>query len=120
MGPHPTIRKTPTADRLKRWAPPLKVSEGDEIDIDKAAAWCRASCPSCSAILPSSLSTGKQDEIPPHLAVLHLPEPSLTHCQQTGSFVAAWLTDLLRRDGFSWRGPIYEVSDSQSAGGAHS
>jgi hypothetical protein len=49
----------------------------------------------------------------------NLPEPSLTHASKQ-AFVAAWLTDLLRRDGFTLaRANLQKVPDPQSAGGAH-
>jgi hypothetical protein len=86
----------------------------------RVAAWFRASCPICSAIWAWSISpkTGSEVRLATWLC-RNLPDPSLTHTSKQ-AFVAAWLTDLLRRERFhAGARQSAEVPDPQSDRGAH-
>ena len=91
----------PTADELKALGAALKVSEGDEIDIDEGGHVVSRFLPELQRDLALVYQPENWDEV--RLATWlcrNLPEPSLTHASKR-AFVAAWLTDLLRRDGFT-------------------
>ena len=91
----------PTADDLSVLGAGLKVSEGGEIDVDGSGHVVSRFLPE----LQRDLGLVYQPE---HWNALrlatwlcrNLPEPSLTHASKQ-AFVAAWLADLLSRDGFS-------------------
>lgn len=92
----------PTGDELTLLGAGLKVSEGGEIDIDGASG----------RVIPRFLPELQRDlglvYTPEHWDELriatwlcrNLPEPSLTHASKQ-AFVAKWLTELLRREGFT-------------------
>ncbi len=92
----------PIADDLTALSAALKVSEGGEIDVDDASGKI------VSRFLPElqrDLGLVYQPENWDEVGIAtwlcrNLPEPSLTH-QAKQAFVAAWLTELLRRDGFT-------------------
>lgn len=91
----------PTADDLTALGAALKVSEGGEIDIDAGGHVVSRFLPDLQRDLGLVYQPENWDEI--RLATWlcrNLPEPSLTHASKQ-AFVAAWLTDLLRRDGFT-------------------
>ncbi|MFN3716975.1 MAG: DEAD/DEAH box helicase [Thiobacillus sp.] len=98
LSPHDA---TPTADDLTALGAALKVSEGGEIDIDAGGHMVSRFLPELQRDLGLVYQPENWDEV--RLATWlcrNLPEPSLTH-QTKQAFVAAWLTDLLRRDGFT-------------------
>jgi type III restriction enzyme len=91
----------PTADDLARW---VRVSRcpkaARSMSTPRAARSFRASCPICNAIW-AGLPAGELGRgAPRHLAV---PQPAraIAHPRQQASLRGAWLTDLLRRDGFT-------------------
>lgn len=92
----------PTADDLSALGAGLKVSEGGEIDVDDASGRVISRfLPDLQRDLGLVYQPENWDEI--RLATWlcrNLPEQSLTHASKQ-TFVAAWLTDLLRRDGFT-------------------
>ncbi|GAB4398993.1 MAG: hypothetical protein OHK0048_11680 [Rhodoferax sp.] len=91
----------PTADDLSALGAALKVSEGGEIDIDAGGHVVSRFLPELQRDLGLVYQPEHWDEV--RLATWlcrNLPEPSLTH-QAKRAFVAAWLTDLLRREGFT-------------------
>jgi type III restriction enzyme len=91
----------PTADDLTALGAALKVSEGGEIDIDDAGHVVSRFLPELQRDLGLVYQPENWDEV--RIATWlcrNLPEPSLTHASKQ-AFVAAWLTDLLRRDGFT-------------------
>lgn len=91
----------PTADDLKALGAALKVSEGGEIDIDAGGHVVSRFLPELQRDLGLVYPPENWDEV--RIATWlcrNLPEPSLTHASKQ-AFVAAWLTDLLRREGFS-------------------
>ncbi|MGC9200244.1 MAG: hypothetical protein ACP5E5_15270, partial [Acidobacteriaceae bacterium] len=91
----------PTADDLTALGAALKVSEGGEIDIDAGGHVVSRFLPELQRDLGLVYQPENWDEV--RLATWlcrNLPEPSLTHASKQ-AFVAAWLTDLLRRDGFT-------------------
>lgn len=91
----------PTADDLTALGAALKVSEGGEIDIDDAGHVVSRFLPELQRDLGLVYLPGNWDEI--RIATWlcrNLPEPSLTHASKQ-AFVAAWITDLLRREGFT-------------------
>lgn len=79
----------------------LKVSEGGEIDVDDASGKVVSRfLPDLQRDLGLVYQPENWDEV--RIATWlcrNLPEPSLTHASKQ-SFVAAWLTELLRREGF--------------------
>ena len=91
----------PTADDLTALGAALKVSEGGEIDIDAGGRVVSRFLPELQRDLGLAYRPEHWDEV--RLATWlcrNLPEPSLTHASKQ-AFVAAWLTDLLRREGFT-------------------
>jgi len=89
----------PTADDLSALGAGLKVSEGGEIDVDDASGRVISRfLPDLQRDLGLVYQPENWDEI--RLATWfcrNLPEQSLTHASKQ-AFVAAWLTELLRRD----------------------
>jgi type III restriction enzyme len=91
----------PTADDLTALGAALKVSEGGEIDIDEGGHVVSRFLPELQRDLGLVYQPEHWDEV--RIATWlcrNLPEPSLTHASKQ-AFVAAWLTDLLRRDSFT-------------------
>ena len=92
----------PTADDLTALGAALKVSEGGEIDVDGATGKVVSRfLPELQRDLGLIYQPEHWDEV--RLATWlcrNLPEPSLTHASKQ-AFVAAWLTELLRREGFT-------------------
>ena len=91
----------PTADDLTALGAALKVSEGGEIDIDDGGHVVSRFLPDLQRDLGLVYQPENWDEV--RIATWlcrNLPEPSLTHASKQ-TFVAAWLTDLLRREGFT-------------------
>ena len=92
----------PTGDDLSALGAGLKVSEGGEIDVDgESGKVISRFLPDLQRDLGLVYQPENWDEV--RLATWlcrNLPEPSLTHASKQ-AFVAAWLTELLRRDGFS-------------------
>lgn len=91
----------PTADDLTALGAALKVSEGGEIDIDDGGRVVSRFLPDLQRDLGLVYQPENWDEV--RIATWlcrNLPEPSLTHASKQ-TFVAAWLTDLLRREGFT-------------------
>lgn len=91
----------PASDDLATLGAALKVSEGGEIDIDNSGKLVPRFLPDLQRDLGLVYQPENWDEL--RLATWlcrNLPEPSLTHASKQ-AFVAAWLTDLLRRDGFT-------------------
>ena len=95
-------KATPTADDIARLGAAMKVAEGGEIDVDLK-----------TGRVVSNFIQGLQRDLgfvyqPEHWDAIrlatwlcgNLPEPSLTHASKQ-AFVAAWLSDLLDRDGFT-------------------
>jgi len=91
----------PTADDLTALGGALKVSEGGEIDIDAGGHVVSRFLPELQRDLGLVYQPEHWDEV--RIATWlcrNLPEPSLTHASKQ-AFVAGWLTDLLRREGFT-------------------
>jgi type III restriction enzyme len=91
----------PTADNLTALGAALKVSEGGEIDIDAGGHVVSRFLPELQRDLGLVYQPENWDEV--RIAAWlcrNLPEPSLTHASKQ-AFVAAWLADLLRREGFT-------------------
>jgi len=92
----------PTEDDIKSLGAGLKVSEGGEIDVDAGTGKVVSRfLPDLQRDLGLAYRPEHWDKI--RLATWlcrNLPEPSLTHASKQ-AFVAAWLSDLLRRDGFT-------------------
>ncbi len=91
----------PTADDLTVLGAALKVSEGGEIDIDEGGHMVSRFLPELQRDLGLVYQPEHWDEV--RIATWlcrNLPEPSLTHASKQ-AFVAAWLQDLLRREGFT-------------------
>ncbi len=91
----------PTADDLTALGAALKVSEGGEIDIDDGGHVVSRFLPDLQRDLGLVYQPENWDEV--RIATWlcrNLPEPSLTHASKQ-TFVAAWLTALLRREGFT-------------------
>lgn len=91
----------PTADDLTALGAALKVPEGGEIDIDDGGHVVSRFLPELQRDLGLVYQPENWDEI--RIATWlcrNLPEPSLTHASKQ-AFVAAWLTDLLRREAFT-------------------
>ncbi|MBI1284198.1 MAG: restriction endonuclease subunit R [Thiobacillus sp.] len=92
---------TPSADDVTALGAGLKVSEGGEIDIDEGGHMVSRFLPELQRDLGLVYQPEHWDEV--RLATWlcrNLPEPSLTHASKQ-AFVAAWLTELLRREGFT-------------------
>jgi type III restriction enzyme len=95
------VDAAPTADDLTALGAALKVSEGGEIDINAGGRVMWRFLPELQRDLGLVYQPENWDEV--RLATWlcrNLPEPSLTHASKQ-AFVAAWLTDLLRRDAFT-------------------
>jgi len=91
----------PTADDLTALGAALKVSEGGEIDIDAGGHVVSRFLPDLQRDLGLVYQPENWDEV--RIATWlcrNLPEPSLTHASKQ-AFVVAWVTDLLRRSGFT-------------------
>ena len=92
----------PTEDDISALRAGLKVSEGGEIDVDGASGKIVSRfLPELQRDLGLVYQPEHWDEV--RLATWlcrNLPEPSLTHASKQ-AFVAAWLTRLMRRDGFT-------------------
>jgi len=91
----------PTADDLTALGAALKVSEGGEIDISEGGQLVSRFLPDLQRDLGLVYQPENWNEV--RIATWlcrNLPEPSLTHASKQ-TFVAAWLTDLLRREGFT-------------------
>lgn len=92
---------TPTNEDLLALNGNLKVSEGGEIDVDDGGRLVSRFLPDLQRDLGLVYQPEHWDAV--RLAAWlcrNLPEQSLTHASKQ-AFVAAWLTDLLHRDGFS-------------------
>lgn len=91
----------PTADHLTALGAALKVSEGGEIDIDDGGRVVSRFLPELQRDLGLVYQPENWDEIRVATWLCrNLPEPSLTHASKQ-VFVAAWLTELLRREAFT-------------------
>ena len=91
----------PTADDLAALSAALKASEGGEIDIDESGRVISRFLPELQHDLGLAYPPENWDEVCIAAWLCrNLPEPSLTHTSKQ-AFVAAWLTDLLRREGFT-------------------
>lgn len=91
----------PTADNLTALGAALKVSEGGIIDIDARGRVMPTFLPELQRDLGLIYQPENWDDL--RLATWlcrNLPEPSLTHASKQ-TFVAAWLTELLHREGFT-------------------
>ncbi|MEW5822967.1 MAG: DEAD/DEAH box helicase family protein [Pseudomonadota bacterium] len=91
----------PTADDLMALGAALKVSESGVIDIDEVGKVVSRFLPELQRDLDFVYPPENWDEV--RIAAWlcrNLPEPSLTH-QAKQAFVAAWISDLLRREGFT-------------------
>ncbi|MBW6494626.1 MAG: restriction endonuclease subunit R [Burkholderiaceae bacterium] len=97
-----TYDAAPTGDDLTALGAGLKVSEGGEIDVDdESGKVVSRFLPDLQRDLGLVYQPENWDEV--RLATWlcrNLPEPSLTHASKQ-AFVAKWLTELLRRDGFT-------------------
>lgn len=93
---------TPTADDLAALGAGFKVSEGGEIDIDDTSGRVVSRfLPDLQRDLGLVYQPENWDEV--RIATWlcrNMPEPSLTHASKQ-AFVAGWLTELLRREGFT-------------------
>ncbi|MBN6739301.1 DEAD/DEAH box helicase family protein [Acidithiobacillus sp. MC6.1] len=95
------VDAAPTADNLTALNAALKVSEGGEIDIDAGGHLVSRFLPELQRDLGLVYQPEHWDEV--RIATWlcrNIPELSLTH-QVKQAFVAAWLSDLMRRDGFT-------------------
>ena len=92
----------PTAGDIRTLGAGMKVSESGKIDIDDGSGKLVSSfLPALQRDLGLVYRPEHRDEV--RLATwlcTNLPEPSLTHAGKQ-AFVAAWLADLLGRDGFT-------------------
>ena len=91
----------PTAGDLSALGAALQVAEGGEIDIDGSGKLISRFLPELQRDLGLIYQPENWDEV--RLAAWlcrNLPEPSLTHSSKQ-AFVAAWLQELMIRDGFS-------------------
>lgn len=97
-----TYDAAPTGDDLTALGAGLKVSEGGEIDVDdESGKVVSRFLPDLQRDLGLVYQPENWDEV--RLATWlcrNLPEPSLTHASKQ-AFVAKWLAELLRRDGFT-------------------
>jgi type III restriction enzyme len=97
-----TYDAAPTGDDISALGAGLKVSEGGEIDIDgDSGKVISRFLPDLQRDLGLVYQPEHWDEV--RLATWlcrNLPEPSLTHASKQ-AFVAKWLTELLRREGFT-------------------
>ena len=91
----------PTADELTVLGAALKVSEGGVIDIDAGGHVVSRFLPELQRDLGLVYQPENWDEVRIVTWLCrNLPEPSLTHASKQ-AFVSAWVTDLLRREGFT-------------------
>ena len=91
----------PTVDDLTTLGAALKVSGGGVVDIDDGGRMVSRFLPELQRDLGLVYQPENWDEV--RIATWlcrNLPEPSLTHASKQ-AFVAAWVTDLLRREGFT-------------------
>lgn len=92
----------PTAEDIAALGAGLQVSEGGEIDIDETSGRVVSRfLPELQRDLGLVYQPEHWDEL--RLATWlcrNLPEPSLTHASKQ-AFVAAWITNLLKREGFT-------------------
>lgn len=91
----------PSAEDIRTLGAGLKVSEGGEIDIDSSGHMVSRFLPNLQRDLGLVYQADQWD--PVKLAAWlcrNLPETALTHAAKQ-AFVAAWLADLLNREGFS-------------------
>ena len=91
----------PTAEELAALGAALKVAEGGEIDIDEGGHVVSRFLPELQRDLGLVYQPENWDKV--RLATWlcrNLPEPTLTHASKQ-AFVAKWLDELLRRDGFT-------------------
>jgi type III restriction enzyme len=96
-----TYDAEPTDDDLTALGAALKVSEGGEIDIDDGGHLVSRFLPDLQRDLGLVYRPENWDEVRITAWLCrNLPEPSLTHASKQ-AFVAAWLAELLRRDGFT-------------------
>jgi type III restriction enzyme len=97
-----TYDAAPTGDNITALDGGLKVSEGGEIDVDgESGKVISRFLPDLQRDLGLVYQPEHWDEV--RLATWLcriLPEPSLTHASKQ-AFVARWLTELLRREGFT-------------------
>lgn len=97
-----TYDAAPTGDDIAALGAGLEVSEGGEIDVDgESGKVISRFLPDLQRDLGLMYQPEHWDEL--RLATWlcrNLPEPSLTHASKQ-AFVAKWLTELLRRDGFT-------------------
>jgi type III restriction enzyme len=97
-----TYDAAPTRDDITALGAGLKVSEGGEIDVDGVSGKVISRfLPDLQRDLGLVYQPEHWDEV--RLATWlcrNLPEPSLTHASKQ-AFVAKWLTELLRREGFT-------------------
>ena len=97
-----TYDAAPTGDDITALGAGLKVSEGGEIDVDgESGKVVSRFLPDLQRDLGLVYQPEHWDEV--RLATWlcrNLPEPSLTHASKQ-AFVAKWLTELLRREGFT-------------------
>ncbi len=96
-----TYAAAPTGGDITALNAGLKVSEGGEIDVDDGGHVVSRFLPDLQRDLGLVYRPEHWDEV--RLATWlcrNLPEPSLTHASKQ-AFVAKWLTELLRRDGFT-------------------
>ncbi|MCZ8122221.1 MAG: DEAD/DEAH box helicase family protein [Magnetospirillum sp.] len=91
----------PTADDLTALDAALKVTEGGEIDIDAGGHMVLRFLPELQRDLGLVYRVDTWDEV--RIATWlcrNLPEPSLPHASKQ-AFVSAWVTALMRREGFT-------------------
>lgn len=96
-----TYDATPTPNNFAALSAALKVSEGGEIDIDTGGHVFARFLPELQRDLGLVYRPENWDEV--RIATWlcrNLLEPSLTHVSKQ-AFVAAWLTELLRKNGFT-------------------
>ncbi|MEO8313357.1 MAG: DEAD/DEAH box helicase family protein [Pseudomonadota bacterium] len=97
-----TYDAAPTGEDITALGAGLKVSEGGEIDVDSESGKVISRfLPDLQRDLGLIYQPEHWDEV--RLATWlcrNLPEPSLTHASKQ-AFVAKWLTELLRREGFT-------------------
>jgi type III restriction enzyme len=97
-----TFDAAPTGDDITALGAGLKVSEGGEIDVDgESGKVVSRFLPDLQRDLGLVYQPEHWDEV--RLATWlcrNLPEPSLTHASKQ-AFVAKWLMELLRREGFT-------------------
>ena len=97
-----TYDSAPTGDDIAALGAGLKVSEGGEIEVDgESGKVVSRFLPDLQRDLGLVYQPEHWDEV--RLATWlcrNLPEPSLTHASKQ-AFVAQWLTELLRREGFT-------------------